>query len=104
MSSYPKDTIYTHQWTIEDFPKAMKRNDGKIDSPIFKMPGLQVQRSFFLRITRSKCDQETDWDDYDDVCYVHEGLRPPQKSDLKFISLALGKVLDHTLQSPLGQD
>ena len=30
VSSYPKDTIYTHEWTIEDFLKAMYRNDGKI--------------------------------------------------------------------------
>ena len=66
VSSYPKDATYTHQWTIKDFPKAMKRNDGKIDSPTFKMPGLQ--RSFFLRISRSQCDREMDWDDYEDVC------------------------------------
>ena len=64
-SSYPKDTIYNHQWTIEDFPKAMKRNDGKIDSPTFKMP--RLQRSFFLRITRSQCDRKMDRTNYDDV-------------------------------------
>ena len=56
VSSYPKDTIYTHEWTIEDFLKAMYRNDGKIDSPPFKLPGLQW--SFFLRVTRSQCDRK----------------------------------------------
>ena len=56
VSSYPKDTIYTHEWTIEDFLKAMYRNDGKIDSPPFKMPGLG-NRKFFLRITQSECDK-----------------------------------------------
>ena len=64
VSSYPKDAIYTHQWTIEDFSKAMARNDGKIDGPPFRMPGLQ--ESFFLCITQSQCDRKmTMTGDYD---------------------------------------
>jgi len=56
VSSYPKDTIYTHQWTIKDFSEALNRNNDKIDSPTFKMPGLQWP--FFLRITRSQCHRD----------------------------------------------
>jgi len=68
VSSYPKDTIYSHEWTIEEFAKAMYRNDGTIDSPSFKMPGLQ-QWSFFLRVTQSECDRKMNYND--DVGRIH---------------------------------
>lgn len=55
-SSYPEDAIYTREWTIKEFSKAMERTDGQIDSPPFKLPGLQW--SFFLRVTRSQCDRK----------------------------------------------
>ena len=59
-SYYNKDATYIHEWTIRDFDKAMKRSDGIIDGPPFKMPGLPWK--FFLRISQSECDK--DWKEF----------------------------------------
>ena len=52
VSVFPEDVTFTHNWTIDDLVKGLERDDdGAIESPSFKMPGLPWD--FFLRITRT---------------------------------------------------